>query len=97
MGRCGEEYVAPSPAELRECFVDLCVRGETAGAAPLLGDVVLLSAMTNDFRRAGLEEAAVRAALVSDLEERLEHRGYAPRENTGWREWAYYFDFPVRA
>ena len=49
----------------------------TAQAAPLLGDVVLLTAMTEDYREGGLGERDVREALLADLEECLEARGYA--------------------
>ena len=66
----------------------------TAQAAPLLGDVVLLTAMTEDFREGGMGEREVREALVADLEERLEARGYeakGTRANTLWRAHAYHF------
>jgi hypothetical protein len=61
----------PTPAELRTLFVDLCVRGLEAQASPLLGDVLLLTYMTDDFRREGMGEEAVRASLESDLQLRL--------------------------
>ena len=89
-----EEYEAPSAAELRECFVDLCMRGMTAQTAPLLGDVVLLTAMTEDFRKEGKTEAEVRTKLVEKLEERLRMRGYTAADAsspTQWQEHAYHF------
>ena len=90
----GEAYVAPSPAELRAHFVDMCVRGMMAQAAPLLGDVVLLTAMTEDFRLAGMAEGEVREALLADLEARLHVCGHVTtgtRTNAQWREHAYHF------
>jgi hypothetical protein len=89
--RCGEGFTAPSPAELRARFVDLCVRGLTSQAAPLLGDAVLLTAMTEDYRRGagagGGGERSVREALLRDLEAGLEERGY-PASDTQWRKHA---------
>jgi hypothetical protein len=61
----------PTPAELRALFVDLCMRGMVAQAAPLLGDVVLLTYMTDDLRREEVGEEAVRKALEADLRSRL--------------------------
>ena len=63
-------------ADLRALFVDMCVKHGPKGAAPLLGDVVLLTAMTNDYRvDEEIDERAVRKRLVEDLTTRLEREG----------------------
>ena len=49
--------------------------GKAEDAAPLLGDVVLLTYMSDDLRASFVEEEAVRSALEADLEDRLARRG----------------------
>jgi len=62
----------PTSADLRSCFVDLCLRGQQCEAAPLLGDVVLLTFVSADFRaELRNDEAAVRKALRRALEAEL--------------------------
>jgi len=63
----------PTPADLRSCFINLCLCGQWREAAPLLGDVVLLTFMSADFRaELRNDEAAVRKALRGALEAGLQ-------------------------
>ena len=61
-----------TPAQLRELFVDLCVSCGSDEAAPLLGDVVILTSMTEDYRRHGVSERELRALLEADLRSSLQ-------------------------
>ena len=70
-----DQPAEPTPAGLRGLFVDLCVGGKAEDAAPLLGDVVLLTYMSDDLRASFMGEEAVRSALEADLEDRLARRG----------------------
>ena len=67
----------PTGAELRTLWVKLCRNGMTSDAAPLLGDVVLVTYMSGDLRKElGSDgEAAVKRAFVSDLKRRLQASG----------------------
>ena len=79
-----DQPVEPTPAGLRGLFVDLCMGGKGEDAAPLLGDVVLLTYMSDDFRANFMGEEAVRSALEADLDERLARRGMPPCVRQGW-------------
>ena len=70
-----DQLAEPTPAGLRGLFVDLCLGGKAEDAAPLLGDVVLLTYMSDDLRATLVGEEAVRSALEADLEDRLARRG----------------------
>ena len=72
-----------TPAHLRTQFAELCVRRGAGEAAPLLGDVVLLTAMTDDLRGGESSEAEVRKVLVADLTARLRGRWWW--RLVGWR------------
>ena len=52
----------------------LCIDCGPDETAPLLGDVVILTAMTSDWRLTLASEASIRQALMDDLEERLSAR-----------------------
>ena len=60
-----------SASDLRHLFVELCFERGASETAPLLGDVVLLTEMTEDFRALGHREAVVRELLVSTLRAHL--------------------------
>ena len=64
---------------LRTEFALCCLECGPGQAAPLLGDVNLLTCMSDDYRRAGVSEAAVREALVNDLRELLRGHGFRGR------------------
>jgi hypothetical protein len=66
----------PTPAALRELWVRLC-RDRMEETAPLLTDVVLRTAMTEDFReRSAGGEEEVRTQLLADLDARLRQQWY---------------------
>ena len=60
-----------SSAGLRDAFAAECLAGRTAEAAPLLGDVVLLTELTRDLRTTGRPEVEVRRELGRELEARV--------------------------
>ena len=70
----------PTPAELRALWASLCA-DRMEEAAPLLTDVVLLTAMTEDYRKEGEGgEEAVRSRLVADLDALLRQQWYFWRD-----------------
>ena len=71
----GEDPPPPTAAELRALFVELCERRPTIEVAPLLGDALLLTYMTADYRQDGMSEREVRQALESDLRSSLKPAG----------------------
>ena len=60
-----------TPLQLRELFVELCVSRGSDEAAPLLGDVVILTSVTADYRGHGVSEREVRSLLEGDLKSSL--------------------------
>ncbi len=75
----------PTALELRLLFVKLCIDCGPDETAPLLGDVVILTAMTSDWRLTNASEASIRQSLMGDLEERLSAR-YSEECRAGRRE-----------
>ena len=98
----------PTAHELRLLFVKLCFDFGPDETAPLLGDVVILTLMTSDWRLTLASEADVRLALMAELKASLSARyseecragtWVGERAADAWLEsclrYAYYFRVPL--